>query len=341
MSPARAIPVVAILAAASVSAQLDDRVYVVLPRDAIPAIDNPTFEPAASAAALADEEIVLGLVGEREQRAYSTWQLDRHEIVNDIFEGTPIAVTWCPLCGTGIVYERALDGRLLSFGVSGMLYRDGLVMYDRQTDSLWTHVDGLAIRGPLAGRRLQLVPALHATWKQWRTLYPDSTVMRKRGEFRTPYESYNRNPSEIGILGRRNPDARLPPKERILGVRAGDSEMAFPLAAVRDARLVQARVGDQPVVVVAPGRNLPVIVFDRRVDGTPLDFTLAETADHQPVLRDTASGTTWSLADGRGLEGPKAETRLLRATTLPAFWFGWRSYFPRTGLWLPDPDGRP
>jgi hypothetical protein len=94
---------------------------------------------------------VIGVVGEHERRAYSTWQLDRHEIVNDTFEGRPIAVTWCPLCGTGIVYARNLGPRTLTFGVSGMLYRDALVMYDRETGTLWSRIDGRARHGKSGG----------------------------------------------------------------------------------------------------------------------------------------------------------------------------------------------
>ena len=110
------------------------------------------FEPAATAKAFNDNELMIGLVGNGEGRPYSTWQLDRHEIVNDTFEGRPVAVTWCPLCGTAIVYERTVAGRTLTFGVSGMLYRDALVMYDRETDTLWSHVDGRASRRSAARR---------------------------------------------------------------------------------------------------------------------------------------------------------------------------------------------
>ena len=202
----------------------DDTLHVVLPKDAIRAIDRPAFEAAKKADRVMDnDELVIGLVGEREQRAYSTWQLDRYEIVNDVFEGRPIAVTWCPLCGTGVVYDRTVDNRTLTFGVSGMLFRDALVMFDRETDTLWTHVDGQGIKGALAGRILVPVAAVHATWKQWKTLYPDSLVLKKRGEFRSPYESYNRSSRKLGTFGRRNVDTRLPGKERVLSCALGFS----------------------------------------------------------------------------------------------------------------------
>lgn len=233
------------------------------------------------------------------------------------------------------MYARQIAQRTLSFGVSGMLYKDGLVMYDRQTDTLWTHVDGRAVRGSLVGQRLEMVPSVHATWKEWRTLYPNSLVLKKgRGDFGSPYEDYNRDPSTIGVLGRRSPDRRLPPKERIIGVRAGNKEMVFPVKALREIRIVHAQVGDQPIVVIAAQRDLPVLVFDRRVGSRVLQFTLAD-ANQRTTLRDETTGSTWDLATGRAVSGELAGQRLRRANSVPAFWFGWQSYFPFSELWLP------
>ena len=315
----------------------DNQLHVVLPKDAIRAIDRPEFEPVNKAnRVMASEELVIGLVGEREQRAYSTWQLDRHEIVNDVFEGRPIAVTWCPLCGTGVVYDRRVGSRTLTFGVSGMLFRDALVMFDRETDTLWTHVDGQAIKGPLAGRTLVPVAAVHATWEQWKTLYPDSVVLQKRGKFRSTYDSYNRSSKKLGIFGRRNEDTRLPGKERILGIRVDDAVMVFPLGEVREARVVHAQVGPLPVVLVAPERDLPVVAYDRRVSDRALTFTLADTMP--ATVRDVETGTGWQLSDGLAVEGPLEGAQLVRVVAHPAFWFGWQGYFPNSEIWGAHPE---
>ncbi len=212
-----------------------------------------------------------------------------------------------------------------------MLFRDGLVMYDRETDTLWTQVDGRAIKGPLAGRRLEVVPSLHATWKQWKELYPGSRVLKKRGIPRSAYDAYNRDPNQMGILGRRLRDRRLPPKERVIGVRDGDTTMAFAEADVRKARLVQAEVGALPVVLAAPGPGHPIVTFTRRVAGRTLSFRLVEA--EPPLLEDIETGSRWSLADGGAETGPLAGARLERATAYPAFWFGWLGYFPSTDVW--------
>lgn len=213
-----------------------------------------------------------------------------------------------------------------------MLYKDGLVMYDRQTDTLWTQVDGRAVRGSLNGRQLEIVPAVHATWKEWLALYPGSQVLRKRGEFRSSYENYNRNPGELGIMGRRNTDDRLPGKERILGIRVGNAAMAFPLKSVREGRLAQADVGGIPVLLVAPTADLPVLAYERRARSRVLTFRL-ETAGGGSVLRDVETNSTWDVATGKALSGQMGGAQLPRATAYPAFWFGWRGYFPATGVW--------
>lgn len=229
------------------------------------------------------------------------------------------------------MYARQVGRQVLTFGVSGMLFRDGLVMYDRETDTLWTHVDGRAIKGRLQGQVLEIVPSIHATWKEWRTLYPESLVLKKRGEIRSAYDDYNRNPRQMGILGRRLRDRRLPAKERVIGVRSGDGATAFVERAVRKSRLVHADVGSLPVLLVAAGRDLPVVAFERRVAERVLSFRLV--GDAALVLVDVQTSTRWTLAQGEAVEGPLKGSRLRRAPAYPAFWFGWQGYFPATEVW--------
>jgi hypothetical protein len=212
-----------------------------------------------------------------------------------------------------------------------MLFRDGLVMYDRETDTVWTQVDGNGIKGSLAGRRLEVVPSVHATWKQWKQLYPNSVVLKKRGTPRSAYDDYNRDPNRAGILGRRIRDKRLPPKERVIGVRTEDAAMAFVEKDVRAARLVQAEVGTLAVVLVAPANDHPVVTFNRGVSGRVLSFRLAEGAS--ATMEDDETGSRWSLADGKAISGRLKGTQLERAAAYPAFWFGWLGYFPDTALW--------
>jgi hypothetical protein len=212
-----------------------------------------------------------------------------------------------------------------------MLFRDGLVMYDRETDTLWTHVDGKGIKGSLAGRVLEVVPSVHATWKEWKQLYPDSLVLKKRGAPRSVYESYNRDPNKIGISGRRLRDKRLPAKVRIIGVRTESAAMAFVEQDVREARLVQADVGGLAVVLIAAAKDHPIVTFSRRAAGRVLSFRLVEGSPS--AFEDTDTGSRWSVADGRAVSGPLKGAKLERAPAYPAFWFGWLNYFPSTEVW--------
>ncbi|MPZ21248.1 MAG: DUF3179 domain-containing protein [Luteitalea sp.] len=241
------------------------------------------------------------------------------------------------MCGTGIVYARNVASRTLTFGVSGMLYRDALVMFDRETDTLWTHVDGHAIKGGLEGQVLEAVPAVHATWREWKAMYPDSQVLKKRGADRSAYQDYIRDSTRLGIFGRRNQDTRLRGKERILGIRTDEATVAFPLKAIRRAGVVNARVGELPVVLAAPGKDLPVVAYVRRADDRVLTFALeaAAAGGAESVLRDRETGSQWRLADGVGIRGPLAGKQLARAVAHPAFWFGWRGYFPHSDVWRP------
>lgn len=317
--------------AAGAAMAQSEQIVQVLPRDAIPAIDYPAFEPVGTARNFGANELMIGLVGSKERRAYSTWQLDRHEIVNDIFEERPVAVTWCPLCGTAIVYSRAVAGRTLTFGVSGMLFRDALVMYDRETGTLWSHVDGRALKGPLLGETLQPVASVHATWNEWKTLYAESVVLKKNGVYRSSYEDYNRSPSQLGIFGRRMNRSALPPKVRILGVRFNGAATAFVLKDVRRAAVVASEVGGVPIVIAAADADVPVVAFERRVQNRVLTFTRADAP--APALEDSETHTRWRVSDGEAIAGPLVGQRLTRVVAHPAFWFGWYGFFPDSAVW--------
>jgi hypothetical protein len=230
------------------------------------------------------------------------------------------------------VYARTIGSQTVTFGVSGMLYRDALVMYDRETGTLWSHVDGRALKGALLGHTLQALPAMHATWQEWKALYPDSVVLKKQGERESSYDDYNRDPSRIGIFGRRLKDSALPPKERVLGVRYNDAATAFVLKDVRRAGIVQAEVGGVPIVLASLSLQLPVVAFERRVRDRVLTFDRAVSATE---LDDIDTHSRWRIADGFATDGPLKGERLARVTAYPAFWFGWQGFFPRSAIWKP------
>jgi hypothetical protein len=161
------------------------------PRDGIPAIDRPRFVSPGAARGLQANDLVVSVTVGGRTRAYPLRILVHHEIVNDQLGGRALAVTYCPLCGTAMVFDRDVNGHRLNFGVSGLLYQSSLLMYDRQTDSLWTQIGMQAIAGPQAGVPLNLVTSEHLTWEAWRARYPMGEVLAEPSGSR---RNYSRNP---------------------------------------------------------------------------------------------------------------------------------------------------
>lgn len=199
-------------------------------RDAIRSVDQPSFasvQDASWAGALTE---VLGVVRERDARAYPLRMLEYHQIVNDVIGGDPIAVTYDPLAGTPFAYDRRVDGKTLTFGVSGLLYNHNFLLFDRETESLWSQFLGRAIAGPLAGKTLVRVAVRQETARTWLLRHPDSQVLRhpnpERIEYRlSPYQAYwMQNRINFPVEAK---DPRYHAKELVLGVVVGDQARAY------------------------------------------------------------------------------------------------------------------
>ena len=207
------------------------------PRDGIPALDHPTHMAAATSA-WPDEEIVLGVARDGEARAYPVAILNWHELVNDTLGGDPILVSYCPLCGTGLAFDRRVGGKTRSFGVSGLLFRSDLLMFDRESESLWSQISAEALSGPQRGERLRLVRARMMEWSAWKRAHPDTTILspatsHRRDYRRSPYEGYATSTETYFPV---KLDPRYHPKMPTLGLRiAGRSARGYPAS-----ELVQA-----------------------------------------------------------------------------------------------------
>jgi hypothetical protein len=166
-----------------------------------------------------------------------------------------------------VVYTRTVEGKELDFGVSGKLYKDALVMFDRQTNSLWTQVDGSVLRGEMEGQQLQKVPALQTTWKQWKKLHPNTLVLKKEKEERAKgsvYDDYHDNPTMMGINDTQNSDSRLPGKALVVTIRDGNDALAVPVEKLEKKPLHQTEVAGAPLAVVFHRKSETARVFDRR-----------------------------------------------------------------------------
>src|SRR5215831_5042948 len=317
------------------------------PPDGMPAIDRPAFvSPAAAAAWLAAREPVLALEVKGDARAYPLQILMWHEIVNDVVGGVPVTVTFCPLCNSGIAFERTIGGSTLDFGTSGKLYKSDLVMYDRQSHSLWAQMEGRAIVGARAGAQLALIPANTLSFEEWRTSHPAGKVLsRDTGYTRSygtnPYESYD-EPQLGPFLFRGKLDSRRPPKERVVGIKLGEAARAYPWPVLAARRVVHDRLGDQELVILyQPGTlsalDAPEIqrsravgatsAFRRVLEGRALTFEATGEG-----FRDRETGSSWSLL-GQAVKGPLAGRRLTAVPHVDAFWFAWAAFNPTTTVY--------
>jgi hypothetical protein len=199
-------------------------------RDCIPSIDQPVFVPASEVDYLRDDDLVMTLTHNGMTRAYPTRILDHHEIVNDMFGADPVAVTYCPLCGSGLAFDRTQNGQVLDFGVSSLLHNSDLVMYDRQTESLWQQITGEAFAGKSRGSQLRTLPLSMIPWSNWRQQYPDARVLTVENiqsdrYMKDAYGDYAE--SERLYMPVSATDARLHPKRVIYGLEIGDRAIAI------------------------------------------------------------------------------------------------------------------
>jgi len=206
-------------------------------RDCIPSIDDPEFLAAGDVDFLRPDDLVLGVEIDGDTRAYPTRILNRHEIVNDRFGDRAIAVTYCPLCGSGVAFERRVGGDVVELGVSGLLHNNDLVMYDRKTETLWQQITGEAIVGPRVGEELNKVAVTMAPWNRWREAHPDTRVLAPVAAIasysRNPYGNYSDTDDLYFPVN--GLDSRLSPKTVVHGAELGGQSVAITDDAIGES----------------------------------------------------------------------------------------------------------
>ena len=210
---------------------------------------------------------------------------------------------------------------------------NALVMYDHQTDTLWSQFLSRGVKGPLAGQQLEIVPSIQTTWDQWQGLHPETLVLDKRGGYqRDTYESYYRGGS-AGILGEANKDGRLPRKELVVGIDLEGSAKAYPFHVIATERVINDTFRGEAVVVTFEPVSETGAVFRSQVDGRSLTFhTLPDASDGIMLMQDQQTSSTWQAVTGRAIDGPLAGAALQRLPSHYSFWFAWSDFHPDTEL---------
>ncbi|MGB3687098.1 MAG: DUF3179 domain-containing protein [Ornithinimicrobium sp.] len=316
------------------------------PPDGIPPIDQPTYERAAEVDWLAPQEPVLSLTIDSATRAYPLRVMTWHEIVNDTLGGVPVAVTYCPLCNSGVAFERDLDGEVLTFGTSGRLYRDNLVMYDRQTESLWPQLTGQASIGVKTGTQLTAIPLGTVAWTDFLAAHPDADVLSQDTGFAreygsNPYTGYDEPDGDLLFDLGDDVDDRLSTKERVVGISGESADIAYLRSALIGVDPVQIDVDGDPVVLwhesgqasaldtreISEGADVGTVgVFTPIVAGQELTFSRVGDS-----FTDEQTGSSWDVL-GRATAGSLAGESLQPVTHLDTFWFAWVLFHPDTDL---------
>ena len=268
------------------------------PRDGIPAINAPRFVSAENADFLDPDDRVLGLSLDGSSKAYPVRILNLHEVVNDWIGKRPVVVTYCPLCGSGVAFSALVSGRELTFGVSGLLYNSDVLLYDRETESLWSQIAGKSVNGTLKGLDLQQLPLQHTSWQDWRQRHPDTRVLSTETGFRfidydrDPYAEYRRSSRLWFPVSSK--DSRLRNKTWVLGVVADGKARAYPLRSLKKSESpLQDRIGDIPVTIEFDNAHQTAVALDQ---------------------------------NGDYLE------------SIQLYWFAWAAFHPDTSVWGRDDD---
>ncbi|MEM7284833.1 MAG: DUF3179 domain-containing protein, partial [Actinomycetota bacterium] len=316
------------------------------PRDGIPPIDSPRFEPIAAASWLGEREPGALVRFNGEVRFYPLSILTRHEIVNDRFGDVPVAVTFCPLCNTALTFDRRVDGQVLRFGVSGLLRNSDLVMWDDATTSLWQQITGEGVVGTFAGTQLETISTSIAAYGDVLEDFPEALSLSQETGFPINYGAngyVGYSSSQTPFLFDGEPDPRFPALSRVVGVSVDGVDKAYPFEVLGESPAVNDELGDTPIAVLWGGDTAdaldgPVIAdsqaigsgtaFDRRVGDQTLTFS--SLGDDQ--FTDAETGSVWSLL-GVAVDGPLAGEELDVVTHRNEFWFAWARFFPDAAVY--------
>lgn len=296
---------------------------------------NPE-QKKAHEASLPDTDLVVGIVmPDGATCAYARSLLLWHQIINDTLFDHALLIALCPFTDTITCFSSSLYEQAVYFGVSGMVYLGSLVMYDRDTQSLWSAVDGRALVGPMSGFKLDQRPCLSMPWGQWRAAHPNTLLVMGSDDMSDyavdPYCKLYMH-AEHNLYGTLFCDDRLLPQTPVVGVVVDDKAVAYPVEKICALGCVHDVVQETPVLVTTCGQlyvpgAYPIAVFDRLVQGRALYFV-----DNKGRNEDTSTRSFWNPC-GYAYEGPLTGTQLKRLPVTCTTWFTWSLFYPNTRIY--------
>ena len=307
--------------------------------DGIPPLELPAFRQDANSVNLANSELVVGVKIGDDVRAYQHNILNWHEVVNDqfIIDGVPKRVTlnYCPLTGSAMLWRSLEEPGDETWGTSGILYNSNLVMYDRETRSLWSQMLEQAIVGDQVTKIPKRLQVVETTWGTWKAMYPMSRVLSEHTGYSRdyneyPYGSFRKDSSLLFPVNNTN-DQRLHRKERVLGINNGTSSKVYPIGRFKaGVEVINEAVGDMNVVVAGSSGSNFGVVFNRELE----DCTVAEFEALQnrlPVVMRDKEGSEWDIF-GVAVSGPRSGQHLQKTNSYIAYWYAWTAFYPGAAI---------
>ena len=297
-------------------------------KDGIPALENPENIAVNDIDYLSDDDLVLGFQSGNEFRAYPHKILDWHEIINDELNGGEVAITYCPLTGTGIAWGRELNGQSTTFGVSGLLYNTNLIPYDRLTDSNWSQIRLNCVNGSLSGETIETFPLIETSWKTWKEMFPNSSVISTNTGFSRRYSVYpygNYRTDNSNLLFPVTPkDERLPEKERVLGIIINNKVKAYQFESFEgQTSIILDQFDGKNIVVVGNKDKNFIVAYENNFDNQSRTFTALNDGIH--IMKDD-KGNKYNLF-GRITEGVDKDEQLASLTSFMGYWFSFGAFY--------------
>lgn len=294
-------------------------------KDGIPSVDSPNFDDVDEVDFLDEEDLVIGMVFNGEAKAYPHAILDWHEIVNDEISYLDVGLTYCPLTGTGIAWDRNINGKITTFGVSGKLYNTNLIPYDRDSDSYWSQMRLDCVSGDLIGAQIKTYNVIETTWDTWKKAYPDSKILNtdtgySRDYDDYPYGDYRTNNARI-IFPVSNNDNRLPAKERVLGLVEGNTKRVYSIELFEEGSVIADQIDGNDIIVIGSKEANFIVAFDNM---NLSDLTYV--ADQLPVIAEDTEGNRITLS-GEVVSGPSKGTQLIAQKGYMGFFFAFGAFY--------------
>jgi len=297
-------------------------------KDGIPSIDNPTYVTASEVNYMDDNDLVIAIKSGDEIKAYTHPVLDWHEIVNDEIGDIKYALTYCPLTGTGIGWNRVINGQTTTFGVSGKLFNTNLMPFDRQTESYWSQLRLDCVTGELINEKSDNIMFFETTWKTWISLYPNAPIISTNTGFNRNYNQYPygeyKTDNSLLFFPVDNQSNALPQKERVLSLYLNDITKVYTFDSFSESRVnvITDIVDGQNIIVVGSKEDNFMAAFSN-----PSNISFEAVVDNYPVVLKDTEGNEWDVF-GIAVSGPRKGQKLEKPTSMMAYWFAVVAFYP-------------